>query len=258
MLYRRASSPEPIKADISLVLIGAQGAHKTRLIKALALRPEYHTELNFNLSAAELSMRMGGRVLAEFPEMVGFGKRKLEEIKAFLTIDADTYRPLYSSDQRTVTRRCLFVMTTNNTAFLSDRTGNRRYAPVEVGVFSADEIVPDIPQLWAEGREIFKEFGGLRLHRDVEKLTEVINESYVLPDSWEAAVGDWLQAQANLPEGARAPLQSRTILQMALQFDDKQVKRDDLTRLAEIMQTLGYRYGPVRISGVVTKAWRKK
>ena len=258
MLYRRASSPEPVKADISLVLIGAQGAHKTRLIKALALRPEYHTELNFNLSAAELSMRMGGRVLAEFPEMVGFGRRKLEEIKAFLTIDADTYRPLYSSDQRTVTRRCLFVMTTNNTAFLSDRTGNRRYAPVEVGTFSADEIVPDIPQLWAEGREIFKEFGGLRLHRDVEKLTEVINESYVLPDSWEAAVGDWLQAQSNLPEGARAPLQSRTILQMALQFDDKQVKRDDLTRLAEIMQTLGYRYGPVRISGVVTKAWRKK
>ena len=258
MLYRRASSPEPIKADISLVLIGAQGAHKTRLIKALALRPEYHTELNFNLSAAELSMRMGGRVLAEFPEMVGFGKRKLEEIKAFLTIDADTYRPLYSSDQRTVTRRCLFVMTTNNTAFLSDRTGNRRYAPVEVGVFSADEIVPDIPQLWAEGREIFKEFGGLRLHRDVEKLTEVINESYVLPDSWEAAVGDWLQAQSNLPEGARAPLQSRTILQMALQFDDKQVRRDDLARLAEVMQSLGYRYGPVRHAGGVGKAWQKR
>jgi predicted P-loop ATPase len=149
-------------------------------------------------------------------------------------------------------------MTTNNTAFLSDRTGNRRYAPVEVGVFSADEIVPDIPQLWAEGREIFKEFGGLRLHRDVEKLTEVINESYVLPDSWEAAVGDWLQSQANLPEGARAPLQSRTILQMALQFDDKQVRRDDLARLAEVMQSLGYRYGPVRHAGGVGKAWQKR
>ena len=258
MLYRRASSPEPIKADISLVLIGAQGAHKTRLIKALALKPEFHTELNFNLSAAELSMRMGGRVLAEFPEMVGFGRRKLEEIKAFLTIDADTYRPLYSSDQRTVTRRCLFVMTTNNSAFLTDRTGNRRYAPVEVGVFSADAIAPDIPQLWAEGREIFKEFGGLRLHRDVEKLTEAINESYVLPDSWEAAVGDWLRSQEALPEGARAPLQSRTILQMALQFDDKQVRRDDLARLAEVMQTLGYRYGSVRHAGGVGKAWQKR
>ena len=156
LLWRRAAKPQPIKADISLVLIGAQGANKTRFIKEIALQPEYHTELNFNLSAAELSMRMGGRVLAEFPEMVGFGKRKLEEIKAFLTIDADTYRPLYSSDQRTVTRRCLFVMTTNNTAFLSDRTGNRRYAPVEVGSFQADAIKPDLLQLWAEGKAIYE------------------------------------------------------------------------------------------------------
>lgn len=258
LLWRRAAKPQPIKADISLVLIGAQGANKTRFIKEIALRPEYHTELNFNLSAAELSMRMGGRVLAEFPEMVGFGKRKLEEIKAFLTIDADTYRPLYSSDQRTVTRRCLFVMTTNNTAFLSDRTGNRRYAPVEVGSFQADAIKPDLLQLWAEGKAIFEKYGGLKLHQDVEALTEDLNDRYVLPDSWETAVGDWLIAQDAMPEADRASLQSRTILALALGFDDKQVKRDDLARLSEIMQALGYSYGLARVAGKVVKTWRKK
>lgn len=258
LLWRRAAKNKPIKADISLVLIGAQGANKTRFIKEIALRPEYHTELNFNLSAAELSMRMGGRVLAEFPEMVGFGKRKLEEIKAFLTIDADTYRPLYSSDQRTVTRRCLFVMTTNNTAFLSDRTGNRRYAPVEVGTFQADAIKPDLLQLWAEGKAIYKKYGGLKLHQDVEAMTESLNERYVLPDSWETAVGDWLAAQDRLPEAERAALQSRTILAMALGFDDKQVKRDDLARLSEIMQALGYSYGVARIGGKTAKIWRRK
>ena len=258
LLWRRAAKPQPIKADISLVLIGAQGANKTRFIKEIALRPEYHTELNFNLSAAELSMRMGGRVLAEFPEMVGFGKRKLEEIKAFLTIDADTYRPLYSSDQRTVTRRCLFVMTTNNTAFLSDRTGNRRYAPVEVGSFQADAIKPDLLQLWAEGKAIFEKYGGLKLHQDVEALTENLNDRYVLPDSWETAVGDWLNAQDAMPEADRASLQSRTILALALGFDDKQVKRDDLARLSEIMQALGYSYGLARVAGKVVKTWRKK
>ena len=46
--------------------------------------------------------------------------------------------------------------------------------------------------------------------------------------------------------------------QMALQFDDKQVKRDDLARLAEVMQSLGYRYGPVRHAGGVGKAWQKR
>lgn len=261
MLWRRASSPIPIKADISLVLIGAQGANKTRFIKALTPLPETHTELNFNLSASELAMRMGGRIIAEFPEMIGFGKRKLEEIKAFLTLEADTYRPLYSSDQRTVTRRCLFVMTTNNAALFSDRTGNRRYAPVKVGQFNADAVKPDLMQLWAEGKAIYTRCGGLKLHQDIEKITAVENDNYVLPDSWESAIADWLEAQNKLPESERAVLQSRAILNAALGFNDAQVKRDDLTRVAEIMQALGFIYKVQRqpqLGGKTAKVWARK
>lgn len=257
MLWRRAISPEPIKADISLVLIGPQGANKTRFIKMLALSPEYHTELNFNLSGSELAMRMGGRVLAEFPEMVGFGRRKLEEIKAFLTLEADTYRPLYSNDQRTVTRRSLFIMTTNNGSFLSDRTGNRRYAPIEVAQFDADAALPDIPQLWAEGEHIFKAMGGLKLHRDVETLTESINENYVLPDAWENAIAEWLDGQECAAPDARYPLQNRNILKYALGFTDSNMKRDDLSRVSEIMQNLGYRYKNTRTPAGLTKMWCK-
>ena len=257
LLWRRAISPEPIKADISLVLIGPQGANKTRFIKMLALSPEYHTELNFNLNSAELAMRMGGRVLAEFPEMVGFGRRKLEEIKAFLTLEADTYRPLYSSDQRTVTRRSLFIMTTNNGSFLSDRTGNRRYAPVEVSHFDADAALADIPQLWAEGEHIFKAMGGLRLHRDVEEITESLNENYVLPDAWENAIAEWLAAQEYAAPGAQYPLQNRNILKYALGFTDSAIKRDDLSRVSEIMQNLGYRYKNTRTPAGLTKMWCK-
>lgn len=258
MLWRRAISPEPIKADISLVLIGPQGANKTRFIKMLALAPEYHTELNFNLSGSELAMRMGGRVLAEFPEMVGFGRRKLEEIKAFLTLEADTYRPLYSNDQRTVTRRSLFIMTTNNGSFLSDRTGNRRYAPIEVAQFDADAALPDIPQLWAEGEHIFKAMGGLRLHRDVETITESLNENYVLPDAWENAISEWLEGQENAAPGTQYPLQNRSILKYALGFTDSAIKRDDLSRVSEIMQNLGYRYKPARdAAGKLAKVWVK-
>ena len=261
MLWRRASSPIPIKADISLVLIGAQGANKTRFIKALTPLPETHTELNFNLSASELAMRMGGRIIAEFPEMIGFGKRKLEEIKAFLTLEADTYRPLYSSDQRTVTRRCLFVMTTNNLALFSDRTGNRRYAPVKVGRFNADAIAPDLLQLWAEGKEIYTRYGGLKLHQDVERITAVENDNFILPDSWESAIADWLEAQAKLPEEEKAILQSRTILNAALGFNDPQVKRDDLARVADIMQSMGFIYKPQRVAkagGKLIKVWALK
>ena len=71
-------------------------------------------------------------------------------------------------------------------------------------------------------------------------------------------MGDWLNAQDAMPETDRASLQSRTILALALGFDDKQVKRDDLARLSEIMQALGYSYGLARVAGKVVKTWRKK
>lgn len=257
MLWRRAYSPEPITADISLVLIGAQGANKTRLIQTLALSPEYHTELNFNLSPAELAMRMSGCVLAEFPEMVGFGVRKLNEIKAFLTLKADKYRPLYSNDQRTVTRRMLFVMTTNNTSFLTDNTGNRRYAPVEVQKFSADAVAPVVKQLWAEGAEIFKQYGGLRLHQDIEAITITHNDDYVLPDAWEPAIADWLKEQEKLAPEQRTRCQTREIMKYALQVAEGTIRREDQDRVSDIMQKLGYRYKAARTPSGVIKMWVK-
>lgn len=255
MLWRRAYSPEPITADISLVLIGAQGANKTRLIQTLALSPEYHTELNFNLSPAELAMRMSGCVLTEFPEMVGFGLRKLNEIKAFLTLKADKYRPLYSNDQRTVTRRMLFVMTTNNTSFLTDNTGNRRYAPVEVQKFSADAVAPVVKQLWAEGAEIFKQYGGLKLHQDIEAITITHNDDYVLPDAWEPAIADWLKDQETLPPEQRTRCQTREIMKYALQVAEGAIRREDQDRVSDIMQKLGYRYKAARTPSGVVKMW---
>ena len=148
-------------------------------------------------------------------------------------------------------------MTTNNGSFLSDRTGNRRYAPVEVSHFDADAALADIPQLWAEGEHIFKAMGGLRLHRDVEVLTETLNENYVLPDAWENAISEWLEAQSYAAPDAQYPLQNRNILKYALGFSDSAIQRDDLGRVSEIMQNLGYRYRSGRVDGRVVKMWVK-
>lgn len=254
LLWRRASSPVPIKADISLVLIGAQGANKTQFIKALAIDPDFHTDLSFNYSSKELAMRMMGRIVTEYPEMRGFGEKKLAEIKAFLTMESDTYRPLYSSDQRTVTRRCMFIMTINNMAFLHDHTGNRRYAPVEVGRFDAERVKPDVLQLWAEGAEIFRHFGGKRLHQDVEAITEQLNEQYLLTDSWEESIREWLDNSAM--HGYQPT--SRNILKYALGFNESSVKREDLARLSDIMQAIGYKYGTVRRGQEVFKGWIRR
>lgn len=64
-------------------------------------------------------------------------------------------------------------MTTNESEFLTDRTGNRRYAPVRVTSIDIDAVKRDLLQLWAQGRDLFKRFG--IEHREVERLSEVEN-----------------------------------------------------------------------------------
>ena len=50
-------------------------------------------------------------------------KKDIDELKDFLTLDADQWRPVYSRDQVTAIRHCLFIMTTNNSAFLTELLG---------------------------------------------------------------------------------------------------------------------------------------
>ena len=60
-------------------------------------------------------------------------------------------------------RRCVMIGSTNSDAFLSDKTGNRRYYPVEVhcngyDLFDHEQECRDyILQAWAEARELYRQ-----------------------------------------------------------------------------------------------------
>ena len=242
MLYRRASSPEPCKADISIIMTGPQGCHKSQSVRALALEEDFAAELDFRQDNKELALLMSGRTVIEVPEMQGFSRRENSDLKAFLSLDRDSYRIMYSQDIRTVTRRCLFVMTTNEQQILRDATGSRRFAVIEVAKMRDDLIQRDRLQLWAEGRQIFLEEGAKRLHTRLERATARTEQNirYATQDSWADDIAEFIAAQAKQPEGTRYPLSTRAILQYALNIDRGQIRLQDQQRVAEIMRTLGY------------------
>ena len=242
MLYRRASSPEPCKADISIIMTGPQGCHKSQSVRALALAEDFAAELDFRQDNKELALLMSGRTVIEVPEMQGFSRRENSDLKAFLSLDRDSYRIMYSQDIRTVTRRCLFVMTTNEQQILRDATGSRRFAVIEVAKMRDDLIQRDRLQLWAEGRQIFLEEGAKRLHTRLERATARTEQNirYATQDSWADDIAEFIAAQAKQPEGTRYPLSTRAILQYALNIDRGQIRLQDQQRVAEIMRTLGY------------------
>lgn len=150
------------KFDYMLVLVGRQGIGKSTLFTRLAGK-----WFNDSLSMADMrdktsAEKLQGYWILEIGELAGFRKAEVESVKSFLSRQRDIYRPSYG--RRTVEhpRQCLIVGSTNNdTGFLRDSTGNRRFWPVTVTGVSDDRapwVMDDytVNQVWAEAVDAWR------------------------------------------------------------------------------------------------------
>lgn len=150
------------KFDYMLVLVGRQGIGKSTLFTRLAGK-----WFNDSLSMGDMrdktsAEKLQGYWLLEIGELAGFRKAEVESVKSFLSRQHDIYRPSYG--RRTVEhpRQCVIVGSTNNdTGFLRDSTGNRRFWPVTVTGVSEDKApwnMDDytVNQIWAEAVDAWK------------------------------------------------------------------------------------------------------
>jgi hypothetical protein len=151
------------KFDLMPVLIGSkQGEGKSTIVRWLALRDDFYGEVS-DFEGQKAIEQVFGIWIAEVGELLALTRaREQEGIKAFLTRQVDRYRKPYDRFVSEVPRQCIFIGTTNDRQFLSDKTGNRRFLPVVVRstgrlLFDHEkEVRADIEQAWAEARERFK------------------------------------------------------------------------------------------------------
>ena len=141
------------------ILIGDQGCGKSTLCRYLAINDDYFGELKIMEGQAAIE-NLSGKWVLEIPEMSAFTKAKDQEaIKAFVSRQRDSYRKPYDRNTTELLRRCVFLATSNDRNPLVDKTGNRRWYPVECHcngyeVFDHEaEIREYILQCWAEARE---------------------------------------------------------------------------------------------------------
>lgn len=246
-LYGRATSPEGIKADIVIVLVGRQGARKSTLVRALAPRDDLAGEISLETRDSDLARQVRGKVVIEIPELVGMSKKDVAAVKYWISLDRDAYIPKYQERETVSTRRCIFIMTTNDRSFLSDTTGNRRYGVVEVGQIDIEAVRRDSLQLWAQARVLFEKEG--IDHRSVEQLSAEENKKYMYSEPWDEVVASWLESREREPEAARQPLTTGNILSFAIGASTARVSPADGRRLSAVMERLGYRQSSTRIAG---------
>lgn len=147
------------KFDDMPVLIGTkQGEGKSTLVRWIALQDEWFGEIN-EIDGQKGIEALEGIWISEMAEMLAMVRSKEQEaMKAFVTRQRDRYRHPFDKRVTEHPRQCIFIGTTNKRQFLTDKTGNRRFYPVEVRQSGYDlfnrqkEIKEYIQQCWAEAR----------------------------------------------------------------------------------------------------------
>lgn len=145
-----------LKFDWMLILEGAQGKGKSLFGQILFGADYWHEQLgNLELRMADAVLQMQGKLCVEFPELMSMRKASLEGIKAFITRQVDTVRAPYGKTAMDLPRRAVFYGTTNESVYLKDPTGNRRFNPVKVGALDVKQLQKDREQLLAEARFLY-------------------------------------------------------------------------------------------------------
>ena len=180
-------------------------------------------------------MLLQGNLIIEFSEGETLSRGEIKQLKALITTQYDKFRAPYERYVQTHPRRCVFAMTTNQTEYLKDETGNRRWLPVAVnGDANIEWLRSNRDQLLAEA-----------LYR-VEVLKE---NTYEFPDE---VLEEQARRQVSDPNQERIDMVHRSALN---QLNGMIAKREQMEIANVLKNHLGLVKKPVMIKGVRYARW---
>jgi predicted P-loop ATPase len=175
------------KVDTVCILQGLQGCGKSTFWKILASEPWFDDTVT-NASDKDERLKLHQSWLIEWAELEAIFKRKdISAVKAFITTQCDQVRPPYGRDILEMARPSIIVGSTNETEFLADPTGNRRYwvIPVAVPSIDLDKLAAERDRIWAAAVHAFKSGEGWTLPPEMRQVAKADSENYTFSDPWE-------------------------------------------------------------------------
>jgi hypothetical protein len=251
---RRVRQPGCKFDEMPVLECPEQGTDKSTALRALAIREEWFSDyFPLNLDAQRTIECLRGIWIVEIAELSGIHQANIEHLKAQLSRQRDRGRLAYDRMVSEAPRQCVFVGTTNSTAYLRDPTGNRRFWPVRVKRFDTAALHVDRDQLWAEAAA--REASGVTIRLD-QKLWAAAaeeQEQRVTCDPWLEA----LQAQLGDKEGK---ISVKSIWEL-LEIPTRQQTQEHSRRVGEAMRKMGWvrpnSGGNIKIAGKAVSGYVK-
>lgn len=139
------------KFDYVLVLDGPQGIGKSTVLNLLGVR--WYTDSFTSFRGKDAMEILPGNWIIELSEMVAAYRAENGMIKAFLSRQVDQYRAAFAHRVKTWPRQNVWAATTNDSQFLKDTTGNRRFWVIDCRGRgdTLEHLDKDyVSQIWAE------------------------------------------------------------------------------------------------------------
>lgn len=184
------------KFDNMTILSGPQGIGKSTLLDRMS-RGWFNDSIR-SFEGKEASELLQGVWLVEISELDAFRRTDVSRIKQFLSLRVDRFRAAYGRHVKEMPRCCVFFGTTNTGDYLQDKTGNRRFWPVDVGKRSATKSVwsdldKERDQLWAEAVTYWRLGEPLYLAGELAEAAKAQQEDHREVSAREGLILDFLE-----------------------------------------------------------------
>ena len=233
-----------IKWDNMPILIGPQGVGKSTFLKILGM--EWYNDSLVNVEGKDACEIIQGSWILEMGELSSLRKSEMNLVKNFLSRTDDIFRASYGRRAQKYPRRCAFFGTANDTNFLRDETGNRRFWPIDCFVFKPkksifDDLDDELDQIWAEACELAKDKSyNLVLSKEALEIAVKEQELHLEDNVYKGIILDYLDKKIPKNWNTMDLFARRTYLNeyetMTLQYDEKDLALRDKVCAAEIWE----------------------
>lgn len=184
------------KYDVMLTLGGPQGLGKSTFVRIMGRK--WYSDSLVSFEGKEASEMLQGIWINEIGELSGMNRSEINAVKQFLSKSEDIYRIPFSRRTSAFPRRCILIGTTNDCEYLRDRTGNRRFWPVDCGVNKPaksvfTELEREIDQIWAEAVVYWQLGEKLYLEGEVAECALRVQEEHMETNTKEGVIKEFVE-----------------------------------------------------------------
>ena len=206
-----------VKYDTMPILAGPQGIGKSTLLRMLGGR--WFSDSLATFEGKEACEMLQGTWINEVGELNGLNRAETNAVKQFLSKVEDIFREPYGRRTGVYPRRCVFFGTTNEAEFLKDKTGNRRFWPIDCGVNPPTRSIfrdlhEEVPQIWAEALMVWRLGEPLYLAGEALKIAETSQEEHSEQSSKEGIIREFIE-RGVLPDWSKKTIIQRKMFWQA-------------------------------------------